>query len=158
MANSYSVQDYLLDKTNIHDTVTRLTLSFDTKDYAALSRSVYAPDVTIDYTSMFGGQPIQTTSEQWAESLEPMMAPYDSTQHVVTGLLIELPQPAKGASRPNQCTVIANVMGHLVRRSARGGPMMHKWKRGGMNLSSSVGRAWRSRERTHGELVGTRPN
>ncbi|KAI1375389.1 hypothetical protein F4677DRAFT_136673 [Hypoxylon crocopeplum] len=125
MTTSYDTQAYLLDRANVHDTVTRLTLNVDLKSWDGLVKEVYAPQVIIDYTSLFGGQPLDTTGEAWAKSLEPMMGAFDSTQHVVTGLVIELPQPVKGVVRPDKCMVVANVNGHLFRRAARGGPMMH---------------------------------
>ncbi|KAI1138192.1 hypothetical protein F5Y05DRAFT_53398 [Hypoxylon sp. FL0543] len=125
MSASYDIQTYLLDRANVHDTVIRLTLNLDLKSYEGLVRDVYAPQVVIDYTSMFGGQPLETTNEEWARSLEPMMSAFDGTQHVVEGLLIELPQPVEGARRPDKCKVTANVNGHMCRKAARGGHMMH---------------------------------
>ncbi|KAI2469313.1 hypothetical protein F4781DRAFT_394838 [Annulohypoxylon bovei var. microspora] len=125
MAAPYDTLAYLLDRANVHDTVTRLTLDLDLGSREGLVNDVYAPQVVIDYTSMFGGKPIETTNEKWAADLDPMMSAFDGKQHVSTGLLIELSQPVKGVARPEKCRVIANVNGHLFRRAARGGPMMH---------------------------------
>ncbi|KAG4219961.1 hypothetical protein PC116_g31560 [Phytophthora cactorum] len=74
---------------------------------------------------MFGGKPMETTSEAWVKSLEPMMEGLDSTQHVVTNEVIELPQPANGVARPDKAKVVAQVNGHMLRRAARGKPFMH---------------------------------
>ncbi|KAI8962581.1 hypothetical protein F5Y11DRAFT_347413 [Daldinia sp. FL1419] len=159
MAASYDIPSYLLDKQNIHDTVARLvslrpgnfllmlgntisltffiankTLYLDLRSTEGLSKDVYAPDVVIDYTSMFGGNPTETTNEAWAKSLEPMMAAFDSTQHVVTNEVIELPQPTKGVARPNKASVIAQVNGHMFRRAARGKPFMHNGGRYNIEL------------------------
>ncbi|KAI1384151.1 uncharacterized protein F4822DRAFT_62599 [Hypoxylon trugodes] len=121
----YDIQTYLLDRANVHDTVTRLCLNLDLRSNEGLVNDVYASQVVIDYTSMFGGKPLETTSEEWATSLKPSMNRFDGQQHIVTGLLIKLPQPAKGVARPDKCSVVANVTGHLVRKAARGGPIMH---------------------------------
>ncbi|KAI1103427.1 hypothetical protein F4804DRAFT_310059 [Jackrogersella minutella] len=125
MATPYDIQTYLLDRANVHDTVIRLGMNLDRDSPEGLIRDVYAPQCTIDYTSMFGGNPMETTNEEWAKSLGPMMGAFDGKQHLVMGLLIELPQPANGAVRPDRCTVTANCNGHLLRRAARGGHMMH---------------------------------
>ncbi|KAI1798763.1 SnoaL-like domain-containing protein [Daldinia bambusicola] len=125
MAAQYDVLTYLLDKQNIHDTVARLTLNLDLKSTEGLIKDVYAPDVVIDYTSMFGGEPTETTGEAWVKSLEPMMNGLDSSQHVVTNEIIELPQPTNGAAKPDKASVIAQVNGHMLRRAARGKPFMH---------------------------------
>ncbi|OTA68547.1 hypothetical protein K449DRAFT_419213 [Hypoxylon sp. EC38] len=125
MDASYDIQTYLLDRANVHDTVIRLTLNIDLESYEGLIKDVYAPQVVIDYTSLFGGQPMETTGEEWAMSLKPRMSAFDSTQHVVQSLLIELPPPVKGAARPDKCKVTANVNAHLCRKAARGGHMMH---------------------------------
>lgn len=60
------------------------TLYFDLESFEGLIKDVYAPQVVIDYTSLFGGQPLETTNKEWAESMKPMMKPFDSTQHIVT--------------------------------------------------------------------------
>ncbi|KAI0895507.1 hypothetical protein F4806DRAFT_84462 [Annulohypoxylon nitens] len=125
MAAPYDTLAYLLDRANVHDTVTRLGINLDLESREGLIKDVYAPQLTIDYTSMFGGSPTETTNEKWADDLDPMMKSFDGKQHLVTSVLIELPQPVNGVARPDKCRVIANVNGHLFRRAARGGPMMH---------------------------------
>ncbi|KAI5927295.1 hypothetical protein F4810DRAFT_650181 [Camillea tinctor] len=125
MAGSYDIHSYLLDRANIHDTVTRLTFHIDTKSVEGLINEVYAPNLVIDYTSMFGGEPQQTTGEEWSQKVGSMMARYDETHHVVTGLLIQLPQPTSKANRPDKCTVLSNVTAHMVRRNVKGEPIVH---------------------------------
>lgn len=58
-------------------------MNIDLKSYDGLVNDVYAPRVVIDYTSMFGGNPMETTGKDWVESLKPMMSGFDSTQHIV---------------------------------------------------------------------------
>ncbi|KAI1641373.1 hypothetical protein F4809DRAFT_636662 [Biscogniauxia mediterranea] len=125
MASSYDIQTWLLDRANIHDTVTRLTFHIDTKSVEGLINEVYAPNLVLDYTSMFGGEPQETTGNEWGQKVGSMMARYDETHHVVTGLLIQLPQPTNQAGRPDKCTVISNVTAHMVRRNVKGGPIVH---------------------------------
>lgn len=59
------------------------TMNIDLKSYDGLANNVYAPQVVIDYTSMLGGKPMETTGKEWADSLKPMMSGFDSTQHIV---------------------------------------------------------------------------
>lgn len=58
-------------------------MNLDLRSFDGLVKEVYAPQVVIDYTSMFGGKPMETTNEEWAKSLEPMMAGFDAMQHIV---------------------------------------------------------------------------
>ncbi|OTB05105.1 hypothetical protein M426DRAFT_10949 [Hypoxylon sp. CI-4A] len=134
MASPYDTQTYLLDRANIYDTVIRLTINIDLESFEGLVKDVYAPEVVIDYTSMFGGKPMETTAKEWSDSLRPLMEAYDGHQHIVSAVLIELPQPGKGVTRPDKCKVIANVEGHMFRRAARGGPMMHNGGRYHLDL------------------------
>ncbi|KAI2616064.1 hypothetical protein GGR54DRAFT_248279 [Hypoxylon sp. NC1633] len=125
MAATYDVQTYLLDKANIETTVNRLTINVDLEEWDNLISQVYAPEVVIDFTSLSGGKPHVTTNEAWVKGLLRKMKGFDSAQHIVTNLVIELPQPIKGARRPNKCIVHAQVNGHMFRRAAKGGPMIH---------------------------------
>ncbi|KAK7967528.1 uncharacterized protein PG986_001805 [Apiospora aurea] len=133
----YTIQQYLLDRANIQDTVNKITLYYDTDNAPALADECYAPGgddaVTIDYTSMFAGRPLTVSSRKWAADAVGMLRAFDAKQHVVTGLVIEqLPQPAipiinaaaaagthvAVPSIPDSCTVVANVNGHIVRKAA----------------------------------------
>ncbi|RYP57942.1 hypothetical protein DL769_009189 [Monosporascus sp. CRB-8-3] len=118
MTSPYDIQTYLLDRANIHDTLTRLPIYYDTKSTEGLIKDVFAPRVEVDYTSILGGQPNHTTGEEWARTLQPMLDAFDSTQHVYTGLLIELPQPGQNSVRPESCTVVAYGSAHMVRNSS----------------------------------------
>ncbi|KAI1660052.1 hypothetical protein F4813DRAFT_401047 [Daldinia decipiens] len=126
MAASYDIQTYLLDRTNIHDTVTRFTFNCDRKSRNGLVQDVYAPQIALDYTSMFGSQPFETTKEEWAKTITSAAATYDkSTFDYPRGLIIELPQPFNNTPRPDKCRVFANVTAHMVRQVVKGGPIMH---------------------------------
>ncbi|CAI0652706.1 unnamed protein product, partial [Colletotrichum noveboracense] len=49
-----------------------------------------------------------------------------ATQHLLAGIVAELPQPSTSSSseRPETCRATANVMASLVREGARGGALM----------------------------------
>lgn len=96
------------------------TLYYDTENASALADECYAPgEVTIDYTSMFGGKPLVVSNQEWAASAIGTMRPFDAKQHVLAGLVIEqLPQPAATATVPDHCEVITNVNGHIMRKAA----------------------------------------
>ncbi|KAI0005666.1 hypothetical protein F4779DRAFT_597888 [Xylariaceae sp. FL0662B] len=124
MVGAYDVQDYLLDRANIHDTIFRMILSFDTKTTKTLVTSVYTPRPYIDYSEVLGGSPQEMSSEVWAKSLDPVLDAFDSTQHTVQDLLIELPQPTtkKAIKQPQSCNVIAYAVAWLYRRDSEGQP------------------------------------
>ncbi|RYO98814.1 hypothetical protein DL764_006977 [Monosporascus ibericus] len=121
MASPYDIQTYLLDRANIHDTLTRLPIYYDIKSAEGLIKDVFAPRVEVDYTSIFGGQPTDTAGEEWGRSLQTMLEAFDATQHVYTGILIELPQPGQNSVRPESCKVVSHGGAHMVRN----GSLMH---------------------------------
>ncbi|RYP32308.1 hypothetical protein DL767_005283 [Monosporascus sp. MG133] len=121
MGSPYDIQTYLLDRANIHDTLSRLPIYYDIKSTEGLIKDVFAPRVEVDYTSILGGQPTHTTGEEWGRTLQPMLEAFDATQHVYTNLLIELPQPGQNSVRPESCTVVAHGSAHMVRN----GSLMH---------------------------------
>ncbi|KAI0169828.1 hypothetical protein GGR52DRAFT_551736 [Hypoxylon sp. FL1284] len=125
MAALYDTQAFLLDRANVYDVVTRLTMNIDLGLWDELADEVYASQVVVDYTSMFGGKPMEMTNQGYVENLRPTMTGFDSIHHIVMGQVIQLPQPVPGVARPDKCTVIANVVGHMTRHGAKGGPMMH---------------------------------
>ncbi|KAI1504852.1 hypothetical protein F5X99DRAFT_329255 [Biscogniauxia marginata] len=136
MPGTYDIQTYLLDRANIHDTIFRMVLAFDTRSPTALVGSVYAPVVHIDYTQILGGSAKEISSSEWAKSLEPVLGQYDSTQHTVSDLLVELPQPGPAGStsaapRPDTCSVVAYANAWLYHRDSEGGPRVMVRRNGG---------------------------
>ncbi|KXJ91369.1 hypothetical protein Micbo1qcDRAFT_233882 [Microdochium bolleyi] len=125
MATPYDVQTFLLDKVNIHDTITRMMLGYDDRDSKSLRDKVYASNVLMDYSALLGTEPTDYPVEDWLEYLFRATEGFDATQHTAQDMLIELPQPTNGATRPKTVAVAAYVNAHMVRRDARGGPMMH---------------------------------
>ncbi|KAI1855587.1 hypothetical protein JX265_005990 [Neoarthrinium moseri] len=126
MASSYDIQTYLLDRANVEDVLLKQVLFYDHRDEKGLKDEVYAPECIIDYTVMFGGEPLKTTNEEWAAEAIKIVKTLDASQHVNAGILVQLPQPgAKSRGRPDKCTAISNGNGHMVREAADGGPNMH---------------------------------
>ncbi|KAH6657722.1 hypothetical protein BKA67DRAFT_532915 [Truncatella angustata] len=126
MAPAYDIQTYLLDKSNIEDTIQKQVLYYDLKDVSLLEQEVYAPECIIDYTAMFGGEPWHTTSKDWAKEVVELTGTLDSAQHYLSGILVRLPQPgSNGNGRPETCTAIANGGAHMVRQEAEGGQLLH---------------------------------
>ncbi|KAG9587540.1 hypothetical protein KCU77_g9047, partial [Aureobasidium melanogenum] len=126
MTAVYDVQTYLLDKSNIQDTVTRMMYAFDNKDSSLLIDQVYTPEIHLDYDNLLlGGKPEVITSKAWADRLEHMHDAYDTTQHTVHNFLIELPQPSsanKEVARPDSCVVYAHADGWFYKCNAEGRP------------------------------------
>ncbi|KAJ9132019.1 hypothetical protein NKR23_g11492 [Pleurostoma richardsiae] len=123
MASAYSVTDYLLDKANIHDTVTKMPWYYDVKSEDGLTDEVYAPEVVIDYSKILGAEPYRMTGREWASLVQKLIQGFDSTQHVYGPLIIELPQPGS-APRPDKAKVLSQGNGHMVKKDARGGPLI----------------------------------
>lgn len=124
MASLYDVSTYLLDKEGIRDTIIRMLIAYDERDTSTLIHSVYAPEITLNYDARLGGHPETVPSEQWAKRLEHMHDGYDTTQHIIQNVLINLPQPGTeaGASRPESCTVVAYAHGLFYKRNIDGMP------------------------------------
>ena len=135
MAPIYTIPQYLLDRTQIHDTVTRMLYQVDTRAFSALSTHVFTRTLTTDYTAMFGGEPSVGPSSNTIGSWEGIMGSKDVTQHVVTGLLIDLAQPQgsegeaeavgeeeeEEVSIPSTAKVSANVLVNIIKKGAEGG-------------------------------------
>ena len=66
-----------MDKDKIIDTVTRLFISTDNRDWSNV-KALFAPRVLFDMTSLAGGQPVTTTPQEivdgWDKGLKPLKA------------------------------------------------------------------------------------
>ncbi|ETN43902.1 uncharacterized protein HMPREF1541_11033 [Cyphellophora europaea CBS 101466] len=92
----YNPTHYLLDRAQIHDTITKLYTLLDQHLWSRLASSeVFAPTFTVDYSSMFGGQPRETTPGQIVEQWRGMLEKWTGAVHALSGVLIEgLPLPS----------------------------------------------------------------
>ncbi|RDL40038.1 NTF2-like protein [Venustampulla echinocandica] len=90
------------------------------KKYSQLAEEAFAEEVTIDYTSLFGGEPYQISGAKQVEMWREQMEGLDSWQHITTSVLIDLPQPGAASKTPQTAQVIANCIVNLKRASAKG--------------------------------------
>lgn len=139
---AYSTTDYLLDRANIHDTVTKLYLLNDLKLWDRLVAEVPASaGITLDYSKLFGSPPSKHSPKGLVDVWKPMMDEMTSTQHVVTGWLIELPQPGGGGKeKPTKAKVIANIQVVLNRKGVDGGDRTSNGGRGEIEMVKEEGK------------------
>lgn len=116
----YSVSDYLLDRANIHDTVSKHYMTFDRKRWEEYDQ-VLAPNFVLDYTNMFGGEPRTVTPSEIAQEWKGFSEKLTGHQHIMTSLIITLPQPGSTSEKVMKATVEANVIATLVRKGHEGG-------------------------------------
>ncbi|KAK4128893.1 hypothetical protein N657DRAFT_608737 [Parathielavia appendiculata] len=129
---SYDIAQYLLDRANIHDTVTKVPLYYDTHNLAGLESEVYAPTIEIDYTSILGGEPRLVSRADWIDEVGGILNKFAASQHVTTGIIIHLPQPGARVARPDKVTVYAQVGGNLVGKSEGGDSTVRLTQNGGL--------------------------
>ncbi|KAH8194548.1 hypothetical protein TruAng_011283 [Truncatella angustata] len=140
MSAQYDVPTYLLDKENIRDTVIRMMFAFDQRATLVLVNRVYTPEIILDYDTLLIGKGIENiASSEWAKRLETMHDHFDTTQHIVQNLLVELPQPGS-APRPARCTVFAYAHGWFYKRDGEGWPRT-LGKRNGANYELELVRS-----------------
>ena len=82
MVDSYDINMYLLDKSHIADTMTRMAIGFD-GDHQLLIDRVYTPEIQLDYVSVLGGKAETITVEEWTHRLTDIHKGYDYTQHLI---------------------------------------------------------------------------
>ncbi|KAG6368090.1 hypothetical protein INS49_002290 [Diaporthe citri] len=119
MSSTYTVTDYLLDRANIHDTVTKLAWYYDTHSEAGLRDEVFAPELRVDYSKILGGEPFTIAGPDWAAQAKELVEKFDSSQHLYGHFLIDLPQPGS-SSRPDKSTVLGQCGASMVRQGASG--------------------------------------
>ncbi|KAK0499572.1 SnoaL-like domain-containing protein [Armillaria luteobubalina] len=106
--SSYSAIHYLLDKANIHDTVTKMMLYVDLLRWDDIENEVFTDDVRVDYTSLLSREALNVTSNEQVKLWKGIMKRLEKSQHITTSLLIGLPQP--GSVPPSKdVRVTANV-------------------------------------------------
>lgn len=135
MAGSYDAATYLLDKENIRDTVIRMMFAFDDAATETLINDVYAPVIELSYDKLLLGDEFhqkKISSEEWAKSLEHMHDKFDTTEHIIQNVLIELPQPGGGVQRPKNVKARAIAHGIFYKRDGgEGRPCVMALRNGG---------------------------
>lgn len=75
------------DRTAIIETCLKMTYFIDERAWDRLA-DVLAPEVTIDYTSLFGGKVASTTRGSYIRNAAALLGGLDSTQHHVGGHVV----------------------------------------------------------------------
>lgn len=79
----------LFDKDRIIDTINRLFIATDNRDWQAV-RDCLADQVLLDMTSMAGGQPTQMTGDQVAAGWEQGLRPIEAVHHQAGNHLVDV--------------------------------------------------------------------
>ncbi|KAL2136271.1 hypothetical protein VTI74DRAFT_4506 [Chaetomium olivicolor] len=128
----YDVHQYLLDRANIHDTILKVPIYYDTLNLSGLATEVYASTIDVDYTSILGGAPSTISRDDWVAQVGGILDAVASSQHVTSGIITDLPQPSPTASRPERVTVYAQVAGNIVGKSQSGDGTSALMQNGGL--------------------------
>ncbi|KAJ7513076.1 hypothetical protein B0H11DRAFT_1948611 [Mycena galericulata] len=145
---SYSATDYLLDRANIQDTINRMAWYIDRKDWDKVA-TVFSEKVTMDYSSMLGGEPYETTPVAQAQTWKGMLEYIDATLHGVNGIVVELPQPSADTSikPPTEASATCSPLVFLRRDAAQGGAILQNggaWKfKFTKSAPDATGNPWR---------------
>ncbi|KAG6373361.1 hypothetical protein JVT61DRAFT_6508 [Boletus reticuloceps] len=120
---AYSLSQYLLDRINIHDTIARLSAYSDCRDFERLGNEVFASSgVTMDNSLITNEEPQSRPAKEEVESYAKYLERFTAAQHVMTCILVNLPQPATtwNIATPNKATASANALVTFRRDRARG--------------------------------------
>lgn len=94
-----------------------------------------APVIELSYDKLLLGDEFhqkKISSEEWAKSLEHMHDKFDTTEHIIQNVLIELPQPGGGVQRPKNVKARAIAHGIFYKRDGgEGRPCVMALRNGG---------------------------
>ncbi len=76
-----------MDRTGIIDTCTRMAWYADRREWSRLAE-VFADEVTLDYTSLNGGDPVTLTPAQIIGGWEEALGAYAATHHLLGNHLV----------------------------------------------------------------------
>jgi hypothetical protein len=80
---------YLLDRTEISETVVKYFSSLDHKDWAAM-RATLAPTLDLDFEQLFGDPPARHDSDDFAAFASGVLGGFTATQHISPNHVIEI--------------------------------------------------------------------
>lgn len=81
--------EQLSDRQDIIDVQHRYARGIDGRDWA-LYRSVFADRIRVDFTSWYGGDPLDLDADEWVTRVSGRQTGFDSTQHQMSNHLITL--------------------------------------------------------------------
>ncbi|KAK0461641.1 uncharacterized protein EV420DRAFT_1639937 [Desarmillaria tabescens] len=115
---SYSAIDYLLDKANIHDTITKTFLYVDLLRWEDLEKEAFTDNIRVDCTSLFGAGEESAYDDVCFLPLPYILPSHSSPRY--RSLLIDLPQSGSIPS-PMEAQVTANFSVTLVPKDGEKG-------------------------------------
>ncbi|KAK7059704.1 hypothetical protein R3P38DRAFT_2837345 [Favolaschia claudopus] len=142
---SYTVNDYLLDRVQVEETLHKLLWFVDRKEWDKIS-TVFADKIIVDYTDLLGGEPAHTTGVDQGKVWEGMLEYVDATQHNATSIILDLPSPTANVQRPTEVTLTCNVFASHVRKEVLAGSMLQNGGRYQMKIirtDDKSGNPWR---------------
>ncbi|MEQ8716789.1 MAG: nuclear transport factor 2 family protein [Acidimicrobiales bacterium] len=80
---------WLLDRTRIVETVYRYATGIDLRDWE-LYRSIFAEQVTMDFSSWNGRPPVTLDADEWVADVVPLFEGLDATQHTLSQPIVEI--------------------------------------------------------------------
>lgn len=81
--------EQLSDRQDIIDVQHRYARGIDGRDWA-IYRSVFAHRIRVDFTSWYGGDPLELDADDWVRRVAGRQTGFDSTQHQMSNHLITL--------------------------------------------------------------------
>lgn len=99
------------DRAEIVEVCTRMAVHADRREWDELA-GVFAPSVTLDYTSLNGGEPAVLTPAEIVTAWSGFLGAFDATQHLVTNHLVTAARDSAVCTASFQAThVLANRFG-----------------------------------------------
>lgn len=114
------VLQQILDRLEIIDTVNRIGLMADLRDWQAC-QNCFSERVNVDYTSLVGGQPATLAAKDLVESWRKNLSPLKATQHMISNHAVTL--------NGNTATCISHFQAHHLLPNEHGAPI---WTLGGV--------------------------
>ena len=92
-----------MDRSDVIDTCTRMAWHADQREWEQLIW-VFADKVTLDYTSLNGGEPVTLTPAQIIDGWQAGLGVYEATQHLLTNHLVTVAGDAAVCTASFQAT------------------------------------------------------
>lgn len=104
----------LADRLAVTDATVRMLWHADRREWDRV-RDVLADQVTLDYTSLNGGEPVTITSGQVIEAWSGLLGSFDATQHLASNHLVSIHDDTATCTASFQAThLLANSYGDPV--------------------------------------------
>jgi hypothetical protein len=78
---------YLSDRAEISDVQLRYATAVDTRNWE-LFRTCFTDDLEADFSSGFGTPVVRLKADEWVQTIAPVMAALNATQHTITNHVI----------------------------------------------------------------------